>query len=82
MHFLRTEVQVILNRSSRLKKHQTPEFLVMNDILYFFLKKSSFSTFSDIFENNQLHYTKIIVCVLFYENVLDQAQYSLISRSF
>ena len=34
--FFQIEVQVILNPSSRLEKHQTPEFLVINDFYDFF----------------------------------------------
>ena len=37
-----------------LKKHQTPEFLLINDFYDFKKNKSILSTFSDIFENNQL----------------------------
>ena len=42
-------------RLADLKKHQTPKFLLMQDFFMIFLKKSSFSTFSYIFKNNQLH---------------------------
>ena len=53
--FFRIEVQVISNPSSRLEKtHQTPEFLLMNDLFMIFLKKSSISTF--------LIFSKIINC--------------------
>ena len=49
--FFQIEVQVISNPSSRLEKHQTPEFLVMNDF-YDFFYESSFSAFSNISKNN------------------------------
>ena len=37
--FLRIEVQVISNPSIRLKKHQTSKFLLINNLLWLFLKK-------------------------------------------
>ena len=51
--FLHIEVQVISNPSSRLEKHKTSKYLLINNFLRF-KKKCSFSTFSDFFENIQL----------------------------
>ena len=57
----RIEVHVIINPSSRLEKHQTLEFSPMTEMLRF-IKKTSFSAFSDMFENHQLHILKSL-CV-------------------
>ena len=73
--FLHIEVQVISNPSSRLEKHQTSKFLLINNF-YDRFKNAHFLHFQVFFLNN---HTKIIVCVLFYISILDQAQYSLIS---
>ena len=71
--FFRIEAQMISNPSTRLeKKHQTPEFLLMNDF-YDFLKL--IFRISNIFKNNQLHILKSL-----YVSMLDQTQYSLISQ--
>ena len=54
----RIEVQVISNPSSRLEKNkETPNPWIFAYERFFtnLLTKSSFSTFSNIFENNQLH---------------------------
>ena len=64
-----------LTRLADLEKHQTPEFLLMNDF-YDFEKNTSFSSFSDIFENNQRH---ILYHCMHYVNILDQTEYNLIS---
>ena len=78
--FYRIEAQKITNPSSQLEKtHKILEFLLITDFFMIFIK-SSFSTFSDYFENNQLYILfKIIVCVLFHVYAFDQTHYSLIS---
>ena len=61
---------------ANLKKHQTPECLLMyvfDDFL-----NAHFPHFL-IFSKKSIAHTKIIVCVLFYVNMLDQTQYSLFS---
>ena len=62
--FFLIEVQVISNPSSRLEKNPN------QTPEYLLMNK-----FCDFF----YHRTKIIVCVLFHVNLLDQTQYSLIS---
>ena len=64
--FLHIVVQVISNPSSRLEKHQTSKFLLtcINNFFYDFFK-CSFSTFSDFFENNQLHILKSLYALYF-----------------
>ena len=46
----------------------------------FFLKKSTFSAFSDIFENHHFITQKSFACDLCHVNKFDQTHYSLISR--
>ena len=52
--YFRIEVQVISNPSCSLEKHQTSDFFSFERFFMIFLKKL-ISTFSDFFENNQLH---------------------------
>ena len=73
------EVQVITNPSSRLEKHQTFDFLLMTDFLWFFLKKISISALYRYFRKSSAEHTIIIVSVLFHMNMLDQTQHSLLA---
>ena len=52
--FFLIEEWVISNRLANLKKHLTSGFWPMKDFFMIFFNKSSFSTFSDISQNNQL----------------------------
>ena len=47
------------------KKHQILEFLLMTDFFMIFFLKSSFSAFSYIFENHQLHILKSLYVFYF-----------------
>ena len=83
--FLRIEEQVISNSSSWLEKTPSPLIFAYEQFFYDFLKKELIFRIFQYLKNNQLHnksHTRIIVCVLFYVNMLDQSPYSSISPNF
>ena len=81
--FFRIEVQMISNPSSQLEKESpNPWFFADEGFFYDFLKKCSFLAFSNIFKIKSTSHTIIIVCILCYVNMLDQAQYSFFSPFF